>query len=418
MRLIPMITASLVVSGLYLAVFERDALMAFARGESADAAAQTQTATEAAAAEPGAQLVADAGKSIGVVAVKSEARVIDSAVVLRGQTRAVRQVEVRAETSATVISPPLRKGASVEEGELLCKLDPGTRASSLAEARARLAEARSRVPEAQARLEEANARLQEALVNLNAAEKLSVEGYASETRLVSAQATERAARAGIESAKAGLETTSAGIEAAAAAVAAAEKEIDRLDIHAPFAGLLESDTAELGSLMQPGSLCATVIQLDPIKLVGFVPETEVNRVILGALAGARLATGQQVQGQVSFLSRSADPTTRTFEVEVTVPNPDLEIRDGQTADIAISADGAKAHRLPQSALTLNNDGRLGVRIVGDDNVVDFVPVKLLRDSVEGVWLSGLPDTANVIVVGQDFVTKGVTVAPTFREAGQ
>ncbi len=353
---------------------------------------------------------------VRVVALRSTARTIDSAVILRGQTQAIRQVEVRAEVSATVISAPLRKGAQVKAGEILCQLDPGTRPSALAEAQARLIEAEARVPEARARLDEAHARLREAEINLNAAQRLSEDGYASDTRVASAEAGERTAIAAIATAQSGLQSTTAGIQSAAAAVAAAQKEIDRLSIHAPFDGLLESDTAELGSLMQPGSLCGTVIQLDTIKLVGFVPEAEVNRVEMGAMAGAELATGDRVQGRVTFVSRSADPNTRTFEVEIEVANPDLSIRDGQTADIVISADGAKAHKLPQSALTLNNDGRLGVRVVADDNLVGFVPVKLLRDESDGVWLSGLPEQADVIVVGQDFVTQGVAVTPTYKEA--
>lgn len=227
----------------------------------------------------------------------------------------------------------------------------------------------------------------------------------------------RSAEAGLASAQAGLETARSRIETAAAAVAAAEREIDRLTMIAPFDGLLESDTAETGSLMQPGSLCATVIRLDPINLVGFVPETSVNRIELGAMAGAELTDGRKIQGTVEFVSRSADPTTRTFQVEIKVDNPDLSIRDGQTVSIAIAAEGTQAHRLPQSALTLNNDGQLGVRIVGENDIVDFRAVTLLRDDVEGVWVSGLEDSANVIVVGQEFVTKGVKVRPTYQEAG-
>ncbi|MEX0317289.1 MAG: efflux RND transporter periplasmic adaptor subunit [Ruegeria sp.] len=414
MRLIPIVTAFLVITALYLLVFEREALLAFARGEAAAAQPVDAEATDAAS-----EAVAEAAENaVGVVALRSVAREIDSAVVLRGQTKAVRQVEVRAETTSTVISEPKRKGVFVEAGDLLCELDAGTRHAALAETRARKIEAESRIPEAEARLDEARARLAEAEINNTAARKLSETGYASETRRISTEAAMRAAEAGIKSAEAGLETTRAGIEAATATVAAAEREIDRLTIEAPFQGLLESDTAELGSLMQPGGLCATVIQLDPIKLVGFVPETEVNRITVGAMAGAELVTGLQVQGRVTFLSRSADETTRTFEVEITVPNPELLIRDGQTATIQISAEGAKAHLLPQSALTLNNEGQLGVRIVGANNVVDFLSVQLLRDSADGVWIGGLPETADVIVVGQEFVTKGVAVAPTYQEVSQ
>lgn len=408
MRLISLVNAVLVIVALYLVVFERDALFAFAGRE--DAASQSDAGAEASDAS--------AVQAVGVVALRSTAREIDSAVLLRGETKAIRQVEVLAETTSTVISEPKRKGTFVEAGDLLCELDPGSRPAQLAQAKAAKLEAESRVPEAEARLEEAHARVAEAEINLIAARKLSETGFGSETRRIAAEAEMSTAKAGIKAAEAELKATEAGIEAAEAAVAAAELELDRITIEAPFQGLLESDAAELGSLMQPGSLCATVIQLDPIKLVGFVPETEVNRVTVGAPAQAQLVTGLQVEGRVTFLSRSADETTRTFEVEITVPNPELLIRDGQTASIRIAAEGAKAHLLPQSALTLNNEGQLGVRTVGAGNIVDFVPIRLLRDTADGVWVGGLAETVDIIVVGQEFVTAGVVVAPTYKDVSQ
>jgi len=445
MRLFPILAAIVVSILVYLFVLERDQLTGGAAAEAdrngtADAQSGAQTGTDASAPTDRNP------DTIGVVAIRSKARVIDSAVILRGQTEAIRQVEVRAETSGQVVSDPLRKGAFVETGELLCRLDPGTREATLAETRARLLEARARLPEARARVpeaeariaeakarvEEAKSRLAEARINDNAARRLSEDGFASETRVAGTQATVRGAeaalvsaeaqlessRSGLESAASGIEAANAGIESARAAVAAAEKEIQRLTITAPFAGLLESDSAELGALLQPGALCATVIQLDPVLLVGFVPETEVGRIELGARAGARLASGLTAQGNVTFLSRSADPTTRTFRVEIQVPNADLAIRDGQTAEIAIGAEGASAHLLPQSVLTLNDAGDLGVRIVAEDMTAQFKPVTLLRDTPQGLWLSGLPETADVIMIGQEYVTDDVPVRVSYQEVSE
>jgi multidrug efflux system membrane fusion protein len=170
--------------------------------------------------------------------------------------------------------------------------------------------------------------------------------------------------------------------------------------------------------MQTGSLCGTVIQLDQIKLVGFVPEIQVDKIEIGAPAGARLATGREVQGVVTFLSRSADPQTRTFRVEVTIENQDLTIRDGQTADILISSDGILAHILPSSAMTLNDDGDLGLRVVDADQIARFAPVTLLRDTATGVVLAGLPQEVDVITVGQEFVSDGVRVDVTYEELTQ
>jgi len=418
MRVFPILTALLVFAVLYGVVMERERLVDFAAGfrpETAEAVIE-----EDAVSEP-AQTVVPVAETWGHVSVlvrRSQATEVDSAVLLRGRTEAARQVEVRSETSGLIVSQPLRAGVFVEQGQLLCEIAPGTRAAALSEARARVAEASARLPEARARVAEAEARLAEAEINNNAASRLSESGFASETRAVSTAAMVSAAQAAIRSAQAGVEAATSGIESAEAGVLRAEQEIERLQIFAPFEGLLESDTAEIGSLMQPGALCATVIQLDPIKLVGFVPEAEVDRVTVGANAGARLATGAQVQGTVTFLSRSADPQTRTFRVEITVDNADLSIRDGQTADIIIASDGVMAHLLPSSALTLNDEGILGLRIVDQDQIARFVPVTFLRDNAEGVLLSGLPDRADVIIVGQEFVTDGVPVSPSYEDLTQ
>lgn len=398
---------------LYLLVFERDRLFNFAQETGPTAAAETQISEVTEELEAESQPQSDI---IRVVALHSKAQQIESAVILRGRTEAARQVNVAAETAGLVISEPLRKGTQVNAGDVMCQLDPGIRAASLAEAQARLAEAEGRIPEALAAVAEANARIAEAEINVNAARKLSEDGFASETRLISAEAVAEAAAAGLQRANSGVASAEAGIQAAQAGVAAAQKEIDRLTIEAPFGGLLETDTAELGSLMQPGAPCATIIQLDPIKLVGFVPEADVSKVALGAMAGAKLTDGRQIGGLVTFISRSADQVTRTFRVEVEVPNADLSIRDGQTADIIVAAEGRRAHLIPQSALTLNNDGALGVRTIADDNIAQFLPVSLLRDTSEGAWVSDLPDEVNIITVGQEFVVDGVTVEPTFNEA--
>jgi len=362
MRILPILTALLVTVVIYFALFERARLLSLAGVEPG-----------AATPAPARPAAVEKRPPVSVLVQESRARPVTSGLVLRGRTEAARRVEVRAETSGLVISDPLRKGRSVAAGQLLCRLDPGTREADLLEARARLAEAE---------------------LNARAASRLAEKGFGSETAAI-------ARRAALEAAQAGLRR--------------AEKELERLSITAPFDGLLESDTAELGTLLQPGALCARVIGLDPVKLVGFIPETELGRIRPGARATARLSDGRRVSGQVSFLARSADPATRTFRVEVEVANPDLSIRDGASAEIFIADAGERGHLLPQSALTLDDDGRLGVRIVVGGRA-RFAPVTILRDTADGVWLSGLPERVEVIVVGQEYVTDGRRVAVSYRAA--
>lgn len=442
MKLFPVLAAALVCALIYGLIFERERL---SRALGEPGTAEAAEGSDAAQADAGGEGSAT-DAPIGVIAVKSTAQTIDNAITMRGQTEAFREVTLRAETSGRIVSEPVRKGALIEEGDTMCRLDPGTRQSTLAEAEARLAEARARVPEARARrpeararvdeararVDEASARLAEARINANAATRLSEGGFASEVRVATTQALLRGAEAAVASAEAGLksaqselksatsgiEAAVAGVEGAQAAVASARDEIARLTISAPFSGILETDTAELGSLLRPGDPCATILQLDPIMLVGFVPETQIARVRPGAAAQARAVTGQTMEGTVSFLSRAADPETRTFRVEVRVDNARLLLRDGQTARIEIEAAGAQAHLLPQSALTLNNEGTLGVRTVTGEDRSAFRAVTLLRDTPDGVWVTGLGDTADVIIIGQEFVDDGVTVAPTYREAAR
>ena len=457
MRFVSILIALTVAVVLYGIVVERDRLLSFAGVEPAPAEASEAGQVGGNAGTPQAAPIPEGeADRIAVVAIRSKAEPIEDITMVRGETAAIREVEVRAETTGTIVSEPLRRGARVETGDVLCRLDPGTREDTRAEAEARLSEAsarlpeaRARVPEAEARLAEskarvaegearvleAEARLQEAEISYNAAARLRKSGNASETQLASASAALESAKAGVVSAKASLdgigaqiaaaeagieaataqvEGALAGIRSAEAGVAIAQREIARLEIHAPFTGILETDTAELGSLLQPGGLCATVIELDKVRLVGFLPEAALAKVREGAPAAARLATGEEVRGTVSFLSRSSDPQTRTFRVEVEIDNPDLAIRDGQTVEMVIAVPGASAHLVPQSALTLDDEGRLGLRLA-QDGVAAFAPVDIVRDTREGTLVTGLPDTADIIVVGQEYVAEGVPVDVSFQE---
>jgi multidrug efflux system membrane fusion protein len=289
-------------------------------------------------------------------------------------------------------------------------------------ARAAFESAQAGVEQVKSQFEAARAGVEQARANLAAAKAAVEQARANlagaRAAVASARSQLEGAEAAVQSARAQVESARAAIETAEAQVASARTELERIEIRAPFAGLLETDTAELGTLLQPGGLCATILQLDPIKLVGFVPETRVDEIATGARAAARLSTGREVVGRVSFLARSADPATRTFRVEVEAANPDLAIRDGQTAEIIIASAARTAHFLPQSALTLDDEGRLGVRTVEPGGIAGFAPVEIIRDARDGVWVAGLPDEADVIVVGQQYVTEGEAVDVTWREARQ
>jgi multidrug efflux system membrane fusion protein len=366
MRPVPLLTALLVGIFLYLFVMERPFLLWLAGAEPA-----------AAEAEAPAQAAPEEGpRFVSVVAFRSEARPVDSGIVLRGRTEAGRRVEIRAETTGRIVSEPIRRGAQVEAGDVLCRLDPGTRPAQLAEAEARLLEAEA--------TERASAQLAE-------------RGFAAEQTAIARRAALQSAQAMVEQAR---------------------REMERLEIRAPFAGLIEEDTAELGDLLQPGSVCAALISVDPIRLVGFATEAAVDRIEVGAPVRARLISGREIEGRVTFVARAADPATRTFRIEAEAANPDMTIRDGISAEILIGLPGQAAHLVPLSALTLDDDGRLGIRAVAEGPggaEARFFPVDLIRDDRQGAWVAGLPDEVDIIVVGQDFVTDGQPVRVSLRE---
>ena len=338
-------------------------------------------------------------KAVSVLVQKSKEQEVTNGILLRGQTEAFKSVQVKAETSGSVISQPIRKGTFVKNGELLCELEVGTKSDVLSEAKVALALS----------LDELDASIHQYELRVQAAERqksLLKRGVGTEAAVEAAELSASSA-----------ETQSLSKRQAVANVEArinrATTELNNTKIIAPFDGLLESDTAEYGDFMQTGAPCGTLLALNPIKLIGYATETQVSKIEVNTTAGARLISGDTVSGTVSFISRSADPTTRTFLVETTVPNENYEIREGSTADIYISLAGAKGHLLPQSSLTLNSSGVLGVRIALDDKA-KFIPINIIRDAEEGVWVTGLPNSVDVIIVGQEYVTDNSNIKVSYK----
>jgi multidrug efflux system membrane fusion protein len=124
-----------------------------------------------------------------------------------------------------------------------------------------------------------------------------------------------------------------------------------------------------------------------------------------------LIGGREVAGRIRFIAAEAEATTRTFRVEVELPNPAAEIPDGITAEIRLPLGEVAAHRVSPAILTLTDEGAIGVKTLGPDNRVRFYPVRIIGDGTDGIWLSGLPERITLITVGQDFVAEGQTVHP-------
>jgi membrane fusion protein, multidrug efflux system len=288
-------------------------------------------------------------------------------IIVRGRTAAERKVIVRAEISGAVAATPTLEGASVRKGDVLCQIEVNARRAELAEARAALDKAQ---------------------LDYNAAVKLHEGGFRSETAVA-------AAKAALDLAAASTERT--GIV------------LSKTKISAPFDGVFDRRNVEVGDFLSIGDACGTVIQPSPFLVIGAVSEKDVAKISKNDRGIARLATGEIIEGAVRLVAAAADPATRTFTVELQVPNEDGALRDGVTADFTIFAKERVAHHIPRSSLTLGDDGALGVRTLGPEGEVRFSSIRLLGEDQSGIWVAGLDGAAQLIVRGQDFVSTGQKV---------
>ncbi len=298
---------------------------------------------------------------------QSESQLHRKTLLVRGRTEAERMVDIRTETEGQIVELPVQEGALVEKDEVLAQIDPRERPASLQEAKALLEQKR---------------------LELQAARTLRSKGFRAETQLAAAQAE---------------------YDAAQAAVRRMEIEIQMLTVEAPFGGFFEDRYVELGDYVEPGDTVGQIIDLDPIIVVAPISEHDIGQLEIGVDAEARLANGRDVVGVVRFIGANADPQTRTFRAEIEVANPDRLISAGMTAEIAVPLETVSAHYISPAILTLSDAGAIGVMVVDEDSRARFTEIEIVEDEKDGIWISGLPSEATLIVVGQEFVSEGQKV---------
>ena len=179
-------------------------------------------------------------------------------------------------------------------------------------------------------------------------------------------------------------------------------ELNRTEVKAPFSGYIEK-IVKPGNFLERGQICATIIQLNPITFVAEVPESDINKVTEGQQVILNLITGETIEGRLTFVSKSASSLTRTFKVEAEIENKNGVIRDGITSEMIIKTSKIKAHKITPSVLMLNDKGILGIKVIRDLEIVKFLPVTILEDSEDGIWVTGIPNQIQLITQGQGFV---------------
>jgi len=180
-------------------------------------------------------------------------------------------------------------------------------------------------------------------------------------------------------------------------------------IVAPFSGYLESLRVDKGDYLNTGGICASLIDSNPMLLIADIAEKEIADIDVGANSMARLISGDEILGKVSFIATSADKNTRTFRVEIQVDNKDRKIRDGVSAEIYIESKKVFSHKISPAILSLNDQGKLGIRTVDENNSVEFKEIEILEDTTDGLWISGLNENERIITLGQEYVFQGQTV---------
>ncbi len=290
---------------------------------------------------------------------------------VRGKTNNKRTVKVKAELTGTITHRPVQRGSQVKSGDLLCRISTEDRRASLREAAAVLYQAR---------------------IDYKGALRLKQEGFNSQSAIATAQARLATAKANLQ-----------------------RKELDlgKLEITAPFGGIVDDVPLEVGDYAAPGQPCATIIDLEPMLLTGRVSERYVTKLAQGQKASGTFRDGKTVTGSISFIGHQSDNATRTYPIEIELPNPNYTIRSGITTEIRIPVESVAAQLVSPALFGLDDTGNIGIRTIDSDNIVEFHLIDVLADASDGVWVTGLPGRAKVIVVGQELVVPGERVDPIF-----
>ena len=304
----------------------------------------------------------DKPKSVRII--NSKAKLITAEFSVSGHTIADSSVVIKSEVKGTVDKIIAKDGAFVKEGDVIIKLKEDDRKAKIAEAKARLD---------LKKLEYSNY------------SSLVAGGFSTKVKKIDSLSS-------YESAKADLLT--------------AELNYEKSIIKAPFSGYLDEIKVKKGDFLDVGSVVTKIIKLDPIQISAYVPEKYISSVEIGEKAVIE-RKDYNFDARVSFISKSALQQTRAFLVKLTSPNPDGKVPEGITVKLEIPLKKTKAHSVNSSTLTLNEMGDVGVKVIGEDGKVKFYKVEIIKEDANGaVWVSGIPDTAKIITVGQEYVVEG------------
>lgn len=312
-------------------------------------------------------------EAVAVAVRDSIARDVTQIFTAEGQAQPDRRTILRSEVAGEVAVLSARRGDYLDQGNVIARLGSREQDADVIRARQELARAQR---------------------EFDNAEALLARGVATADRVAQARAT---------------------LASAEAALTQTEEAVDAAIIRAPFTGRLDALDLQEGAFVSAGTEIGTMLDIDPLKIVIQIPQQSLSRITEGSEATVTFITGEERAGTVEYVSKDAMSETRTFRAEITVPNPDGMVASGLSVTVKIPTGQMSAHFISPAILSLGTDGQLDVKTVDDQGLVAFHEVTVEQAQTDGVWVSGLPDSARVITIGQGFVSMGEPVIATPEE---
>lgn len=356
-------------------------------------------------------------------------RDISSNLTVAGEFQPYQEVELHAKVSGYIRRINVDIGDRVKLGQVIATLEVPELSAQVTAAQAQVRHSQSEIARAQSgvNLAEANyAALHAAYTRLAEASKRRP-GLIAEQELDDARAKDQDAEAKIGVAKSALEAAKEQLGISQAEGQRVQSLKDYSVVTAPFNGVVTMRYADVGSLIQAGTASNTqsmpvvkVAQSDLLRLRMPVPEVDVPFIKVGGDVKIKLqATGRQIKGKIVRFTRELSSSTRTMLAEVDVPNKDLSLSTGMTAEVTIVLQEQKnVLTVPAGAVVKSDDGSSYVLVVSSANKVEKVPVMLGIQGADYVQIiRGLSEHQLVIVSGQGSYQAGQTVLPKTSTIG-
>jgi HlyD family secretion protein len=315
----------------------------------------------------------------------------------------------------------VREGDAVAVGQVLAVLDDATLQADLRQAQAQLSVSQAQVTQRQASLAQAQANLAEAQQNLERLRALAAQGAISQQELTRQQTQTTTAQQAVGLARAEVDSTRAGVQSQQAVLERLQTQLSQTAVRSPVAGVVAERRANVGDVASPGNPIVTLIQNNQLKLVAEVPQTQLDRLAVGASVAVSSTADSRLrlQGTVQSIDPLINATSRTAQVNISLPGSAL-LRPGLFLRGDISTNTRQGLVIPATALQPQPDGTSLVFVLGDGNQVTARPVtlgnRLLGNGDQPARVEvveGLQSGDQVITSGVGFLQDGdiVRIAP-------